>query len=147
MADVALLYIMSNMEYTPTAKQYRTDRHLVYSCQYHVIFCPKYRKPVLKGRVEERLKELIIEGQSKYRYKVLEMEVMPDHVHLLLDVNPKDGIHRVISNLKGYTSRMLRREFPELRRKLPSLWTLSRFISSVGAVTLEVVKKYIEGQK
>ena len=75
------------------------------------------------------------------------MEIMPDHVHLLLDVNPHIGIYKVVSGIKGYTSHVLREEFPELKRRLPSLWTLSRFISSVGAVTLEVVKKYIEDQK
>lgn len=75
------------------------------------------------------------------------MEVMPDHVHLLLDVNPKFGIYRVVSLIKGYTSKTLRNEFPELRRKLPTLWTLSRFVSSVGAVSLETVIKYIEEQK
>jgi len=75
------------------------------------------------------------------------MEIMPGHVHLLLDVNPRIGIYKVVSSIKGYTSHVLREEFPELRRKLPSLWTLSRFISSVGAVTLEVVMKYIENQK
>ena len=75
------------------------------------------------------------------------MEVMPDHVHLLLDVNPMVGIVTIVSKIKGYTSRTLREEFPTLKRRLPTLWTHSRFISTVGAVTLEVVKKYIEDQK
>ena len=75
------------------------------------------------------------------------MEIMPDHVHLLIDVNPKIGVYQVVNRIKGYTSHVLREEFPELRRRLPTLWTHSKFISSVGAVTLEVVKKYIEGQK
>lgn len=81
------------------SKRYHTANHLVYSCQYHVIFYPKYRRPILKDKI------------------------------------------------KGYTSNILRKEFSELRRKLPTLWTHSKFISSVGAVTLEVVKKYIEEQK
>jgi putative transposase len=75
------------------------------------------------------------------------MEVMENHVHLLLDVNPKKGIYNVVSNIKGFTSRILREEFPELKSKLPTLWTKSRFISSVGSVSLEIVKKYIEDQK
>ncbi len=135
------------MELAQSPKKYKTTRHLVYSCQYHVVFCPKYRRPVLKGDIERRLKELILEKQEELEYEVLDMEIMPDHVHLLLDVNPRIGIYKVVSGIKGYTSHVLREEFPELKRRLPSLWTLSRFISSVGAVTLEVVKKYIEDQK
>jgi putative transposase len=135
------------MELAQSPKKYRTTKHLVYSCQYHVIFCPKYRRPILKGDIEKRLKELILKKQEELEYEVLDMEIMPDHVHLLLDVNPRIGIYKVVSSIKGYTSHVLREEFPELRRKLPSLWTLSRFISSVGAVTLEVVMKYIENQK
>lgn len=135
------------MEIKNKGKKYNTDNHLIYSCQYHVIFCPKYRRRVLVGEIEKRLKELILEKQEEYGYTVLDMEVMPDHVHLLLDANPKIGIYRIVSKIKGYTSNSLRTEFPELKKKLPTLWTLSRFISSVGAVSLEVVKKYIEGQK
>jgi putative transposase len=128
-------------------KKYKTDNHLVYSCQYHVIFCPKYRRSVLEEGISTRLKELILSKQEEYGFEVLDMEIMPDHVHLLLDVNPKTGVFTVVNHIKGYTSHELRNEFPELKRKLPTLWTHSKFISSVGAVTLEVVKKYIENQK
>jgi putative transposase len=131
---------------TPT-KQYKSDNHLVYSCQYHVIFCPKYRRPVLKNNIAKRLEDLIFEKQMEYGYKVFDLKILPDHVHLLLDVNPKIGVFRVVNKIKGYTSHVLRKEFPELRSRLPTLWTHSKFISSVGAVTLEVVMKYIEEQK
>jgi len=93
------------------------------------------------------LKKLIFEKQEQYDYKVLDMEIMPDHVHLLLDINPKKGVFYVVNQIKGYTSRVIRSEFPEIKRRLPTLWTRSKFISSVGAVTLEVVKRYIEEQK
>jgi len=139
--------ILTSMEIQNTTKKYKTDNHLVYSCQYHVIFCPKYRRSVLVDGIDQRLKELIISKELEYGYEVLDMEVMPDHVHLILDVNPKTGIFTVVSRIKGYTSHELRKEFPSLTRRLPSLWTQSKFISSVGAVTLEVVKKYIEEQK
>jgi putative transposase len=128
-------------------KKYKTDNHLVFSCQYHVIFCPKYRRSVLVDEVDKRLKELILSKESEYRYEVLDMEVMPDHVHLILDVNPKVGIFTVVNHIKGYTSHELRKEFPSLKSRLPTLWTQSKFISSVGAVTLEVVKKYLKEQK
>jgi len=77
----------------------------------------------------------------------MEMEIMPDHVHLILDTKPTDAIGIVIGRLKGYTSKYLREEFPELRRRLPTLWTNSYFASTVGGVTLSVLKKYIENQK
>ena len=97
--------------------------------------------------MDTRLKELIFEKEGEYQYKILEMEVMPDHVHLLIDVNPRLGVYHVVNRIKGYSSFVLRNEFPVLKKRLPTLWTHSRFISSVGAVTLEVVKKYIEDQK
>jgi putative transposase len=119
----------------------------VYSCQYHVIFCPKYRRKVLLGDIEKRLKELILEKQEEYGYEVLDLEVMPDHVHLVLDADPMIGIITIVSKIKGYTSKQLREEFPLLKKRMPTLWTHSRFISTVGAVTLEDVMKYIEEQK
>jgi putative transposase len=136
------------MEIKQLEKIYNTDKDCVFSCNYHVIFCPKYRRAVLNDKIADRLKQLIYDKQKEYRYKVLDIEVMPEHVHMILDVNPKaDGIYRVISKIKGYTAHELRKEFKELRSRLPTLWTNSRFISSVGAVTLDVVKKYIENQK
>ncbi len=135
------------MEIQNKNKVYNSDNHIVYNCQYHVIFCPKYRRSVLVDGIDIRLKELIINKQEEYKYKVLDMEVMPNHVHLLLDINPKIGIFTTVNLIKGYTSHELRKEFPSLKKRLPTLWTQSKFISSVGAVTLEVVKKYIEDQK
>jgi len=88
-----------------------------------------------------------MEKQEEYGYEVLDMEVMPDHVHLLLDVDPKIGIYSVTTKIKGYTSKQLREEFPALKKRIPTLWTHSKFISSVGSVTLDVVKRYIEEQK
>lgn len=135
------------MEIVNKDKEYKTDKHLVYSCQYHIIFCPKYRRRVLVNKIADRLKELIIEKQVQYKYKILEMEILTDHVHILADIHPRVGVYNTISAIKGYTSHTLREEFPELKKKLPTLWTLSKFISSVGSVSLEVVKKYIEDQK
>lgn len=135
------------MQIQNSNKKYKTDNHLVFSCQYHIIFCPKYRRSVLVEGIDTRLKELILSKQKEYGYEVLDMEIMPDHVHLLLDVNPKKGVFNVVNHIKGYTSHELRNEFPALKQRLPTLWTHSKFISSVGAVTLEVVKKYIEEQK
>lgn len=93
------------------------------------------------------MKELVLTKQADDGYTVIEMEVLPDHVHLLLDVDPRVGINRVIGKIKGFTSHELRNEFPRLKKRLPTLWTRSTFISTVGAVTLDVVQQYIENQK
>jgi len=93
------------------------------------------------------LKELVRSKQAEYGYLVMDMEVLPDHVHLLLDVDPRVGVNVVVGKIKGFTSHQLRNEFPWLKKRLPTLWTRSKFISSVGAVTLAVVQQYIEDQK
>jgi putative transposase len=79
--------------------------------------------------------------------QVLGMEVMPDHVHLLLDVDPRKGIHQIVGRIKGYTAHVLRREFPWLKSRLPCLWTRRKFVSTVGRVSSGVVAKYLEDQK
>jgi len=128
-------------------KKYKNSKRLVYSCQYHVIFCTKYRRQVITDIIANRLKEVITENQTRHDYEIIDLEVMSDHVHLLIDVNPKIGIYTTINKIKGVTSRTLREEFSELKSKLPALWTNSKFISTVGSVSLEIVKKYIENQK
>ena len=135
------------MKLEQSSKPYHASYSLVYSCQYHVIGCPKYRRSVLHEPPASRLKELIEDKQSDYGYAVLGIEIMPDHVHLLLDVNPQLGVVQVVGKIKGYTAHTLRAEYPWLKKRLPSLRTRSKFISSVGAVTLDVVQKYIENQK
>ena len=135
------------MEIVNPTKKYHQSHNWVYSCQYHVVWCPKYRRQVLVPPIDQRLKELFLEKQDAYGYQVIEMEVMPDHVHLILDVNPQVGIKSVVSKIKGYTSRTIREEFPFMKKKLPTLWTRSKFVSTVGAVSLAVVKEYIQEQK
>ena len=138
---------MRSSELPASIKPYKTDHSIVYRCQYHVIGCPKFRRRILVPPIDTRLKELILEKQSAYGYEVLAMEVMPDHVHLLLDVDPRMGIHKIVGQIKGWTSRAIGQEFPFVKRKLPSLWTRSKFMATVGTVSLEVVKQYIANQK
>ena len=138
---------MISIELPQTTKQYKTDHNIVYSCQYHVIWCPKFRREVLVPPLDKRLKELISEKQEEYGYEVVAMEIMPDHVHLILDVDPRLGINKIVGQIKGWTAHSLRKEYPFLKSRLPSLWTRSKFISTVGVVSLEVVKQYIADQK
>ena len=126
---------------------YKTNRNIVYSCKYHIVWCPKYRRKVLVNGVDIRLKELIYSICSELNIEVIELEVMPDHVHLLVDVDPQFGVHKAIKNIKGRTSHTLRKEFPWLKTRIPTLWTNSYFISTVGGSPLSVIKQYIENQK
>ena len=126
---------------------YKCNNNIAYSCKYHVVWCSKYRRKVLVEEVEQRLKELIVGVASELRVDIIEMEIMPDHVHLLLEVDPQFGIHRAVKNIKGKTSRILRAEFISLRTRLPSLWTNSYFVATVGGAPLEVIKQYSESQK
>ena len=127
--------------------KYKSNHNITYSCKYHVVWCPKYRRKVLSGDVEARLKELVKQVCEEYRIDLLEMEIMPDHVHLLLEVDPQFGIHKAVKTIKRITSRILRGEFRHLNTKLPTLWTNSYFVSTVGGAPLAVIKQYIESQK
>ena len=126
---------------------YKSNNNVVYSCKYHVVWCPKYRRKVLVGDVKTRLKELIETACSEKQVDIIQMEVMPDHVHLILEVDPQFGIHRAVKHIKGVSSFYLRNEFNNLTSKLPTLWTNSYFVSTVGGAPLEVIKKYVEDQK
>ena len=126
---------------------YKSNNNVIYSSKYHCVWCPKYRRKVLIERVAVRLEEIIRKTALRYRAEVIALEIMPDHVHLLVEVDPQFGIHRLIKNIKGVTSHDLRREFPSLRSRLPSLWTNSYFVSTVGGAPLAVIKQYVENQK
>jgi len=126
---------------------FKSNRNVVYSCKYHVVWCPKYRRRVLVNGVDTRLKEIITETVLEFQADLIELEVMPDHVHLLVEVDPQFGIHKLVKHLKGRSSRLLRREFPALKSRLPSLWTNSYFVSTVGGAPLEIIRQYIENQK
>jgi len=125
---------------------YRSSNKTVYSAKYHLIWCPKYRRRVLVDQVEARLVEIIDEVCAEHGAEVIELETMPDHVYLLVEVPPAVPMSKFIGTLKGRSSRLLRQEFPHLRR-LPSLWTPSWFMSTVGGAPLEVVRRYVENQK
>lgn len=126
---------------------YKSNNNVVYSCKYHVVWCPKYRREVLKDGVDKRLKTILYEVANEVNAEIFELEIMKDHVHLLIEIDPQYGINKLVRRLKGYSSRVLRQEFPWLKSRIPSLWTNSYFVSSVGGTTLDAVKKYIENQK
>lgn len=127
--------------------EYKSNNNVVYSCKYHVVWTPKYRRPVLVDGVDVRLKKIVQQVAAERRAEIIEMEIMPDHVHLLVEVDPQYGIHRLIRQMKGRSSRLLRQEFAWLRSRLPTLWSNSYFVSTVGGAPLSIIKQYIENQK
>ena len=150
---------MADMGKTDKVKH---NNNVTYRCHYHVVWCPKYRRKVITsldptlhnppiegdpGPVDERLKQIIRDVCDETGSELLELETMPDHVHLLVDCDPQYGINRLIRLIKGRTSRYLRREFPSLKRRIPTLWTNSYFVATVGGAPLTIVKQYIENQR
>ena len=126
---------------------YNNTRNVVHLCRYHVVWCPKYRRSVLKPPVDGTLKAILKTVAQDTCSKIIEMEVMPDHVYVLIECDPQFGIHRVVKRMKGRSSHDLRQRYAWLRSRLPTLWTNSYFVATVGSVSLETVKKYIENQK
>jgi putative transposase len=114
---------------------------------YHFVWTPKYRKKVIVGNIEKRLKSLLKEKCKQLNIDILSLEMMPDHVHVFVRAEPTISPNRIIAALKGYTSRVLRQEFVELRSKLPTLWSRSYFVSTHGHVSTETIEKYIEEQQ
>ncbi len=130
-----------------TNERWTTSNKAVYNIGYHLIWCPKYRRKVLVGQVEIRLKELLIEKAKELGVIIETMEVMPDHTHLFIKSSPILSPHYIVQQLKGFTSFQLRKEFPSLKSRLPTLWTRSYYCESVGHISEETVRKYIEEQK
>jgi putative transposase len=111
------------------------------------VWCPKYRRAVLTAGVDQRLKEILRDVIAETRSELIELEVMPDQGHWLIEVDPQFGIHKLVKRAKGRSSRLLRQEFPWLRSRLPTLWTHSYFVSTVGGSPLSGIEQYIENQK
>ena len=128
-------------------RKFKCNRNVAYSCRYHVVWCPKYRRQVLVSGVDELLKQILRQTAAELQAEVIELEVMPDHVHLLCEVDPQFGVHRLVRHLKGRSSRLLRQEFAGLRSRLPTLWTNAYFVATVGGAPLTAIMQYIENQK
>ncbi len=129
------------------AERYAKNAGAVFSLKYHVVWCPKYRRPVLTPPVDGRLKALLTEIADEHGMTIHATEVMPDHVHLFVEADPTLCVAEIVSRFKGRTSRLLREEFPSLRSRLPTLWSRSYFAASVGAVSEATIRRYIEAQK
>jgi len=127
--------------------KYKSNNNIVYLCTYHIVWCPKYRRKVLIDEVETRLKEIINDVAKELNVEIIEMETDKDHIHILAEIDPQFGVMKFVKKAKGRSSKILRDEFHHLRTKLPTLWTNSSFITTVGGAPLEIVKQYIENQQ
>lgn len=126
--------------------EYRHEGNAVSLLNYHFVFIPKRRKKVLVGAIAERLQEIICDVCNENRWRIIAIEIMPDHVHLFINTKPTDNPSQIMNRIKGRASHHLRKEFPELL-KLPTLWTPSYFVSTAGNVCTETVKRYIAQQR
>jgi len=127
--------------------RWTASKTTVYNLGYHVIFCPKYRRKVLTGQIKDRLDKLLKTKADELGIVIEDATIMPDHVHLFVKASPVLAPHFIISQLKGYSSRVLRSEFPSLKSRLPSLWTRSYYIESVGHISEKTIRKYIQDQE
>lgn len=130
-----------------STERWTTSNKAVYNIGYHLIWCPKYRRKVLVGDVEARLREIFLEKANELGITIETMEIMPDHVHLFVKSPPTLAPHFIVQQLKGISSRLLRQEFSQLKKRLPTLWTRSYYCESVGHISEAAIRKYIEDQK
>jgi len=126
---------------------YQRDEHRVHLLIYHLVWCPKRRKPILTGQLKDRLIQLVEQKCAEKGWDIIEFAVQPDHVHLFVRVWPSDSVAEIVKELKGFTSFSLRQEFKPIVSKLPSLWTRSYFAATAGNVSAETIQRSIEAQK
>ncbi len=127
--------------------RYAKNAGAVFSLKYHLVWCPKYRRPVLTEAVASRLAEIIAQVADELDATIHVHEIMPDHVHLFIESDPRWSVAEIVNRLKGASSRLLRSEFPHLKSRLPTLWTKSYYAGTIGSVSEETVRNYIENQK
>lgn len=124
---------------------YQHTRAQVYLINYHLMWCPKRRRPILVGKVKYRLEQVIHEIAKEMGVEVLNLAVNPDQLHLFVSAYPQLSVHKIVKRFKGHTSHILRKEFPEVL-KLPSLWTHSYFVSTAVHVSAKTIQEYIQRQ-
>ena len=127
--------------------RYRRSAGSVFSLKYHLVWCPKYRRKVLVGPVADDLRTLLHQKATELEVTIEALEIMPDHVHLFISTDPTEAPQHLANQFKGFTSRMLRLKYPHLCSSLPTLWSRSYYVGSIGHVSEEAVKRYIENQK
>lgn len=128
-------------------EKYTYKEGIVYLNQYHIVFCPKYRRKVLVGDIEKDLRQIFNEVSQEKEVEIKALEIMPDHVHMFISFDPRQPLHELIKAFKGKSSKILRDKYPSLKSRIPSLWTRSYFCCTIGYISEDTVKQYIENQK
>jgi len=125
------------------------NRNSVFQIGYHLVWCVKYRKPILVNQVADDIKELLLQIAKDNDFTIEQIEVMPDHVHLFITATPNHLVASMIKALKGVSARFLFKKHPELKKQLwdGHLWNPSYYVGTVGHISEETVRKYIESQK
>ena len=128
--------------------EYKTGSSTKHRLLTHLVWCPKYRRRVLKGDVSRRLNELFTQAAEVNDWEIIELNMQPDHVHMLIQTNPRESIAEVVQRLKGGSSIVVRKEFPDLEEFLwgDSFWSDGYFAESVGQVNEAMIKNYIQNQ-
>ena len=128
--------------------KYWSGSHTKHRLLFHIVWLPKYRKKVLHRKVASRLRNLLYEGAKINDWWIDELEILPDHIHILIQIRPTDSVADVVKILKGGSSKIIRREFPDLDVFVwgDSFWATGYFAESVGRVNYDTVKKYIQEQ-
>lgn len=127
--------------------RYKISAGCVYNINYHLVWCPKYRKAVLVNDVAKDLKVLIEQKAKELDIEIGGLEIMPDHIHLFISAKPTLPIHYIVQQFKGFTSHELRNKYEHLKKKLPTLWSRSYYVGTAGFVSDTVIKNYIAQQK
>lgn len=127
----------------------RYKRCYVYSIKYHIVWCVKYRKKILKDDILLKLKEILREIAKDNEISIIEMETGLDHIHMLIECNPQHYIPSIMKALKGVSARKLFMAYPELKKSLwgGHLWNPTYFVSTVSEISEEDIKEYIKGQE
>lgn len=132
------------------SNKYNTLNHCKFLLQYHIIWCPKFRFNVLKNGIDESLKNILFKISDRYGYEIKEIEVMPDHIHIFISTKPTVAPSDVVRTLKSISAIELFKQYPELKKfysRCGSLWSKGYFASSIGNVSEETVRRYIQEQK
>ena len=128
--------------------RYWKGSHTKHRLMYHLVWIPKYRKRVLEGKVAKRIEELLYECADMNRWKIEELNIQSDHVHMLVRMRPEVSVSRMVQLFKGSSSRTIRKEFPDLKEFLwgKSFWADGYFAETSGQVNEQQIRKYIKNQ-
>lgn len=128
-------------------KRWKTSEDTTSNIYFHILWCVKYKKELLVNDVKTRLEDLLYEKSREINISINSIEIMPECVHLFVKANPEDSPHYIVQQFKGYTSKIMREEFSQLKTKIPTLWTRNYYISSFGILNESEINTYLESQK